>query len=77
MNKIINYADVKNKPIYLTPSTSYGATSINRLINFYKRFGFIKNKDKSISKRLLVRYPAKQNIEEEYPSSWNLEEFKN
>lgn len=76
MNKIINYADVKNKPIYLTPSTSYGATSINRLINFYKRFGFIKNKDKSISKRLLVRYPAKQNIEEEYPSSWNLEEFK-
>jgi len=76
MNDFVNCADSIGFIITLSPTDKMGS-SIPRLVNFYKRFGFIKNKDKSISKRLLVRYPAKQNIEEEYPSSWNLEEFKN
>lgn len=56
MFDVVNYADLVNKPIFLTPSTSYGATSVNRLIKFYKQFGFTKNKDYSVT-HLLVRYP--------------------
>jgi GNAT superfamily N-acetyltransferase len=56
MNMVISYADTVKKPIYLTPDTSYGGTSVNRLKNFYKRFGFTKNKDYEVS-HSMVRYP--------------------
>ena len=35
---------IPKRLIYLTPDTSFGGTSINRLKRFYKRFGFIENK---------------------------------
>jgi predicted GNAT family N-acyltransferase len=44
MNEIIDYADNNSKTITLTPSTDFGATSVTRLKNFYKRFGFVENK---------------------------------
>lgn len=46
MEEVISYADKNNKIITLTPDTSYGATSVNRLKDFYKKFGFIENKGK-------------------------------
>ena len=58
MNKVCDYADTVNKPIFLTPSTSFGATSVDRLIKFYKHFNFKKNKnDRDISMHYLVRHP--------------------
>ncbi len=56
MNMIINYSDNINKPIYLTPDISFGATSVNRLKRFYSTFGFKKNKDYEVS-HSMVRYP--------------------
>jgi GNAT superfamily N-acetyltransferase len=58
MKMVTDYADNMNKPIFLTPDTSFGGTSIKRLIEFYKKFGFEKNNDKSLSKHYLVRYPV-------------------
>lgn len=57
LNDICKYSDKKNKPIFLTPDTSFGATSISRLKKFYKSFGFKKNDDYSVSQSL-VRYPS-------------------
>jgi predicted GNAT family N-acyltransferase len=47
MNEIIDYADIKKRRIILTPSTDYGASSVSRLKDFYKTFGFIENKGKN------------------------------
>ena len=55
MDKIIDYVDTTNKDIYLTPSKDFGATSIKRLTNFYKKFGFKKNKD-YVTRESMVRY---------------------
>ena len=44
MIMLSHYADKKNKTIYLTPSTAYGGSSVARLKEFYKRFGFIENR---------------------------------
>lgn len=58
MNIICDYADQKNKPLFLTPSTMYGASSVARLERFYKRFGFVRNKtSKDLSIHYMVRYP--------------------
>ena len=58
MNLITQYADAQNKPIYLTPSKDFGATSTGRLEQFYKQFGF-KKRDRSdfSTKETLVREP--------------------
>ena len=56
MNMVIDYSNKVNKPIYLTPDTSFGATSIGRLKKFYRGFGFTKNKDYEVS-HSMVRYP--------------------
>lgn len=47
MNEIITYADKNDRLITLTPSTDYGATSVSRLKEFYKKFGFIENKGRN------------------------------
>jgi GNAT superfamily N-acetyltransferase len=47
MKDIIGYADSIGYTIILTPSTDYGASSIPRLKDFYKRFGFVENKGKN------------------------------
>jgi predicted GNAT family N-acyltransferase len=53
MEDLTNYADRNGKVIELTPDTSFGATSVSRLRDFYKGFGFVdnagRNKDYSIS----------------------------
>jgi predicted GNAT family N-acyltransferase len=43
MSDLINYADNNKKIITLTPSSDFGGNK-NRLIQFYKRFGFKPNK---------------------------------
>lgn len=47
MNDLTNYADINNKVITLTPSKDFGATSVNRLKTFYKKFGFVENKGRN------------------------------
>ena len=47
MQMITDYADSVNKVIALTPSKDFGATSLSRLIKFYKQFGFVENKGKN------------------------------
>ncbi|TXG79836.1 MAG: GNAT family N-acetyltransferase [Spirochaetes bacterium] len=42
MTDLINYADKNKQIIALTPSSDFGGNK-NRLIQFYKRFGFKKN----------------------------------
>ena len=60
MNMVCEYSDNVNKPLFLTPSSSYGVSSLNRLISFYKRFGFKKNvKFRDISIHYMVRLPNK------------------
>lgn len=55
--ELTNYADQNGKTITLSPSTDFGASSVNRLRDFYKRFGFVdnrgKNKDFSISDTMI------------------------
>ena len=47
MLDIIKYADENNKRITLTPSTDFGGTSVGRLTDFYKKFGFVENKGRN------------------------------
>ncbi len=47
MNQIVNYADSTGNKVALTPSTDFGATSVSRLKDFYKKFGFVENKGKN------------------------------
>lgn len=43
MNDLITYADNNKKIVTLTPSSDFGGNK-NRLVQFYKRFGFKPNK---------------------------------
>ena len=43
MADLVAYADKNNQIIVLTPAKDFGG-SVNRLIQFYKRFGFKPNK---------------------------------
>jgi predicted GNAT family N-acyltransferase len=45
MKVITNHADKKNLKVFLTPSSDFGGNK-KRLINFYKRHGFVENKGK-------------------------------
>ena len=47
MNDLASYADVNNAKITLSPSTDFGGTSVARLKDFYKKFGFVENKGKN------------------------------
>jgi hypothetical protein len=47
MDDLISYADETQQTITLTPSLDYGASSIKRLKDFYKRFDFVENKGKN------------------------------
>jgi GNAT superfamily N-acetyltransferase len=53
MNDIIQHADENGKTVTLSPSTDFGGSSVSRLKDFYKQFGFVsnsgRNKDFSIS----------------------------
>lgn len=45
MNELINLADSNEVILTLTPSSDFGSNK-NRLIKFYKTFGFVDNKGK-------------------------------
>lgn len=47
MNRLKSHADANKMRITLTPSTDFGASSVNRLKKFYKKHGFIENKGKN------------------------------
>jgi len=47
MQQLSEFADQQGKTIALSPSTDFGASSVSRLKDFYKRFGFIENKGKN------------------------------
>lgn len=62
MNDLIGYADKNNQIVALTPSRDFGG-SVNRLIQFYKRFGFKMNKgsNKNFEFRdTMLRYPIQK-----------------
>jgi hypothetical protein len=46
MNKLSSYADYNKKLLTLTPSSDFGGNK-KRLVDFYKRFGFVENKGKN------------------------------
>ena len=46
MKEIVQYADNKNLTCVLSPSNEFGGNK-KRLIEFYKRFGFVENKGKN------------------------------
>lgn len=55
MREIIKFADNYKLPILLTPSSDFGGSK-NRLISFYKNFGFIPNKNSEYNETM-VRLP--------------------
>lgn len=63
MQSLINLADQQQRILVITPSTDFGASSVERLKRFYKKFGFVenkgKNKDFSIS-QTMYRNPIKR-----------------
>ena len=67
MNEVIAFADSKGLTIALTPSKSYGATSVERLKSFYKGLGFVENKgsNKDFStKQSMLKSPSRQGREQ-------------
>ena len=75
MNDLCKYADKNNKTIILTPSNEFGATSKKRLVDFYKRFGFVENKGKNKIFGIfesMYRLPKINNLKED---SMNTEDF--
>lgn len=48
MTDLVNVADKNGWILVLSPDDSFGATSMNRLKNFYKRFGFRENKGRNM-----------------------------
>jgi predicted GNAT family acetyltransferase len=64
MRELVNYADNNKQIIALTPSSDFGGNK-NRLIQFYKRFGFKHNKGiyKSfVFRDSMIRYPKLNEI---------------
>jgi len=47
LEELTQYADESAKTIALSPSKDFGATSVDRLKDFYKRFGFVENKGRN------------------------------
>jgi predicted GNAT family N-acyltransferase len=60
MEDLLSHADKNEKRIDLSPSKDFGASSVDRLKQFYKRHGFVenkgRNKDYSIS-HSMYRHP--------------------
>jgi len=88
MRRLIDIADSEGKMIALTPDTTFGGSK-SRLIQFYKRFGFVPNKGRNKTfdfRETMVRYPrSNENVNEiqsmtGYPKGkityWNHDEEK-
>lgn len=67
MQDMISMADEQGARIFLTPDTSFGGTSVSRLKDFYKRFGFVENKGKNkdfSTRNTMYRNPQPRNSPE-------------
>ena len=65
MEELISLADRTGKRITLTPDTTYGGSSVSRLRNFYKRFGFVDNKGRNkdyTTGELMYRRPRGEKV---------------
>jgi predicted GNAT family acetyltransferase len=47
MQDLIRIADADGKTVTLTAAKDYGSTSVQRLKDFYKRFGFVENRGRN------------------------------
>ena len=59
MQQIVDRMDREGAVVALTPDTAFGGTK-NRLIDFYKRFGFVPNKGRNKDygfRETMIRYP--------------------
>ena len=66
MNDLTKLADGNGWTLALTPDASFGATSVKRLKDFYKRFGFKDNKGRNTDFEInesMVRKPERFNDE--------------
>ena len=78
MQRIVDMADQEGKMIALTPDSAFGGSK-GRLIDFYKRFGFVANKGRNKTfdfRETMVRYPqTNEDINEAfdnpYPFDWS------
>ena len=62
MDDLISAADAEGATISLTPDTSFGGSSVSRLNDFYKQFGFVDNKVKNkdfSTRNTMYRVPLK------------------
>ena len=64
MDDIIKMADDQGAVISLTPDMSFGGSSVSRLKEFYKKFGFVENKgrNKDFSTRNTMIRPASEKL---------------
>ena len=72
MEELARIADKNGWILVLTPDTAFGGSSVSRLKNFYKRFGFVPNKGKNTdfnTMESMIRKPIRENIEKEVDSS--------
>lgn len=70
MNDLIQYSDKVGKRIVLTPSSDFGGSK-KRLVEFYKRFGFVENKGKNkdfSTRESMYRDPKQEKSPEKKPS---------
>ena len=67
MQLLTKYADDTNQTITLTPSKDFGASSVTRLVEFYKKFGFVLNKGKNKNYQIsevMYRLPKSNQLNE-------------
>ena len=67
MQDMTQMADEQGARIFLTPDASFGGTSVSRLKDFYKRFGFVENKGKNkdfSTRNTMYRNPQPRNSPE-------------
>ena len=60
MQLLTDFADATGKRIVLTPSKDFGASSVPRLVKFYKRSGFVENKGRNrdfTTREAMIRDP--------------------
>lgn len=72
MRRLVDYADATGKHVVLTPSADFGGDRA-RLVDFYKRFGFVENKGRnrafSTSESMYREAPDKTLYQADPPSA--------
>jgi hypothetical protein len=80
MQELTNLADQQQVRIVLSPSIDFGASSVARLVNFYKKFGFVqntgRNKDFTVSYSMYREPKASVNESVYYQGHTHTEYFE-